>query len=99
MEQALHASAPQGYKCADCTIDKEACPTCYRVWWAGRHPTTTQVAPRSPERQAVLDALGVLDAPSFTRLSILFLTYTDRAYGALNVAALAYLKTKEAAEG
>lgn len=35
---AMHASAPPGHKCADCTIDHEPCPTCYAVWWRRRHP-------------------------------------------------------------
>lgn len=37
--EALHASAPPGCKCSDCTIDKEACPTCYSAWWKKRHPS------------------------------------------------------------
>ena len=37
---ALHASAPEGHKCADCTMDKEACPICYTTWWHKRHPNT-----------------------------------------------------------
>lgn len=34
----LHAAAPAGSKCSDCTIDGEACPTCYEAWWRARHP-------------------------------------------------------------
>jgi len=41
--EALHASAPKGYKCADCTMDQEPCPTCYTVWWQKRHPNVKQV--------------------------------------------------------
>lgn len=37
-EGPLHASAPDGHKCADCTIDGEACPDCYSAWWKKRHP-------------------------------------------------------------
>jgi hypothetical protein len=37
---ALHASAPAGLKCADCTMDGEACPDCYAAWWRSRHPHT-----------------------------------------------------------
>jgi hypothetical protein len=33
-----HASAPLGYKCADCTMDGEACPSCYEAAWRKRHP-------------------------------------------------------------
>lgn len=36
--EALHASAPEGHKCADCSIDQEPCPTCYESWWKRRHP-------------------------------------------------------------
>jgi len=35
---AMHASAPNGYKCADCTIDKIPCPRCYEIWWIHNHP-------------------------------------------------------------
>lgn len=40
---ALNSSAALGYKCADCTMDSEPCPVCYRVWWQLRHPNTTIV--------------------------------------------------------
>jgi hypothetical protein len=33
---ALHASAPSGHKCADCSIDGVPCPTCYAAWWPTR---------------------------------------------------------------
>lgn len=36
--EPLHASAPPGSKCSDCTIDGEPCPTCYEAWWRTRHP-------------------------------------------------------------
>jgi hypothetical protein len=36
--EAIHASAPMGYKCADCTIDNEPCIGCYSTWWKKRHP-------------------------------------------------------------
>lgn len=36
---ALHASAPEGLKCADCTMGKTvACPDCYTVWWKKENP-------------------------------------------------------------
>lgn len=41
---ALHAAAPKGLLCADCTMDKEACPTCYKVWWQRRHPNVQQMS-------------------------------------------------------
>lgn len=44
LSPALHASAPKGSLCADCAIDNETCPTCYRVWWQSRHPNTIQLA-------------------------------------------------------
>lgn len=37
-----HASAPDGYRCADCTIDGEPCPRCYTTSWRKRHPNVTQ---------------------------------------------------------
>ena len=40
---ALHASAPEGHLCADCTMDKEPCPTCYSAWWSKSHPNLSQV--------------------------------------------------------
>jgi len=40
VKEALYASASEGHKCADCSIDQEACPTCYNVWWKKRHPNT-----------------------------------------------------------
>jgi hypothetical protein len=36
--EAMHASAPPGHKCSDCTIDGEPCMTCYTAWWKKRHP-------------------------------------------------------------
>jgi hypothetical protein len=39
----MHASAPKCMKCADCTMDREACPTCYAAWWKKRHPNVHQV--------------------------------------------------------
>lgn len=44
IDPALHAAASKGFLCADCTIDKEACPTCYKVWWQRRHPNVQQRA-------------------------------------------------------
>jgi hypothetical protein len=41
MNDARHASAPVGYKCADCTMDGDVCPVCYRTWWQQRHPNTS----------------------------------------------------------
>jgi hypothetical protein len=43
IDPALHASAPRGFLCADCTMDKEACPTCYKAWWQRRHPNVHQM--------------------------------------------------------
>ena len=47
----LHASAPVGYKCSDCSIDSEACPTCYRAWWTKRHPNVEFVNVTRQEAQ------------------------------------------------
>ena len=38
-----HASAPDGYRCADCAMDGHACPTCYAAWWAKKHPHHRQL--------------------------------------------------------
>lgn len=35
---ACHASAPQGHKCADCTMSGVPCPECYRVHWTTCYP-------------------------------------------------------------
>lgn len=35
---ACHASAPQGMKCADCTMGGIPCPECYRVHWKLMYP-------------------------------------------------------------
>lgn len=35
---ACHASAPQGMKCADCTMGGIPCPECYRVHWRKMYP-------------------------------------------------------------
>ena len=40
MHEAMHASAPSGYVCAYCSLDKEPCPDCYQAWWRKRHPNT-----------------------------------------------------------
>ena len=45
---AMHASAPTGMKCADCYMDKEACPTCYSAWWKARHPHSQQMPEGAP---------------------------------------------------
>ena len=39
--EAKHASAPEGHKCADCSI--EPCAECYAVWWKSRHANTVNV--------------------------------------------------------
>ena len=56
---ALHASASEGYKCADCQMDGEACPDCYKAWWQQRHPNTILVNSDStpPDSLAVAQAL------------------------------------------
>lgn len=38
LKAPLHASAPKDMMCADCTMDREPCPTCYTAWWKARHP-------------------------------------------------------------
>jgi hypothetical protein len=41
-EGALHASAMEGYICAECALAREACPDCYSTWWRKRHPDAPQ---------------------------------------------------------
>ncbi len=37
----LHAGVTtKGYKCADCTMDNEPCPTCYAAGYKKKHPNT-----------------------------------------------------------
>lgn len=43
-----HASAPVGYRCADCVMDGHACPTCYAAWWA----RSIRTRPSGPTRAA-----------------------------------------------
>jgi hypothetical protein len=55
---AMHASAPKGYKCADCTIDKEACPDCYVCWWSERHPNTMLVGSKYERNASCQSGVG-----------------------------------------
>lgn len=71
-DEALHASAMPGYKCSDCTIDKEPCVDCYAAWWIARHHDTHVVGgivdgKRFAEEQcgrvqAALDAAALREA-------------------------------------
>jgi hypothetical protein len=45
---ALHASAPKGCKCSDCTMDKEPCQICYSAWWKKRHPNVQNIPEYDP---------------------------------------------------
>jgi hypothetical protein len=51
--ESLHASAPVEYKCADCSIDIEPCPTCYSAWWQKRHPNVAMAAVGNTELNAL----------------------------------------------
>jgi hypothetical protein len=51
---AMHASAPPDHKCADCTMDREPCPTCYHAWWTKRHPKVSQFGGFNPVAQDVI---------------------------------------------
>jgi hypothetical protein len=51
--EALHDSAPKGYKCADCSIDGEPCPRCYATGWRKRHPNVEFVETREAQLQAL----------------------------------------------
>ena len=70
MIDALHASAPAGHKCADCTMDKEPCPACYTVWWQKRHPNTVQWPQESVQN----------DTPARTNLGQLLHDAIDRGF-------------------
>ena len=48
---ALHASAPEGHKCSDCTMDSEPCPQCYEAWWRKRHPNVVFTLSSGSERE------------------------------------------------
>lgn len=36
--EAMHASAPEGHTCADCSLDDVPCPPCYEAAWKKKHP-------------------------------------------------------------
>lgn len=61
LTEALHASAPAGYKCADCQIDGEPCPTCYRAWWMGKHPNVTLIDEAERGRRMVKACISHVD--------------------------------------
>ena len=61
LRSALHASAPEGHKCADCTIDEEPCPTCYAAWWQQRHPNHQEIVLTKDSRQQRMDELGITE--------------------------------------
>ncbi len=44
MERAMHASAPEGLKCSDCTLAEQPCPTCYTEWWQKQHPNVHEIS-------------------------------------------------------
>lgn len=48
---ALHASAPAGMRCADCSIDQEPCPACYTAAWTKRHVNVRFVRDEIPIRE------------------------------------------------
>jgi hypothetical protein len=53
---ALHAITPEGYRCADCSIDQEPCPACYSAWWRARNPNVSTPGATGRHPQGVLDA-------------------------------------------
>ena len=59
-EEALHASAPDGCKCADCTMDREPCPKCYAAWWQSKHPHTFMVSVDDSTINALREQVKVL---------------------------------------
>lgn len=58
----MHASAPDGYRCADCAMSHEACPTCYRAWWAKRHPNFIGALGEEPVTRGSSGNAGVADS-------------------------------------
>ena len=64
----LHASAPAGMKCADCTMDGEACPDCYAAWWRRRHPHTHVIGSQFERHTVVIWKDGshrFIDGPTY----------------------------------
>jgi hypothetical protein len=59
LKDARHASAPEGYKCSDCTIDSEACPLCYARWWEREHPNVLQITV-SPTKVDLIDCIKTI---------------------------------------
>jgi hypothetical protein len=57
---ALHASAPTGQKCADCSIDGVPCPACYAAWWPTRltGPRGSAMRQFDEQRKAALEPIG-----------------------------------------
>ncbi len=68
LRESLHASAPDGYKCADCEIDQEPCPACYAVWWQQGHPNTVMIesATASDSPEDMCDESGCTHAADCT---------------------------------
>lgn len=62
--EAMHASAPTGYKCGDCTIDNEPCPTCYESAWRKRHPNVIRILPTGEPQAAQELNMNEPEAPS-----------------------------------
>lgn len=44
LEEIKHSSCAHGYKCADCLMTEEPCPSCYEHWWLNKHPNFHQIA-------------------------------------------------------
>lgn len=80
-DDALHASAPKGYKCANCQMDAEPCPVCYQVWWQKRHPDTNIVCADDSELAAANAGIAEL-----TRLNKIFTDeYAKKCYELIDV--------------
>jgi len=60
MERAMHASAPEGLKCSDCTLAEQPCPTCYTEWWKKQHPNVHEIAVVSELPVGKYDAVRTL---------------------------------------
>ena len=83
---AFHASAPSGYMCADCTMSKDACPTCYTSWWKKRHPNYIEATEISePSQEGIRQGEQVGAAPDSRISNIRFPAKDAVILGAVDI--------------
>jgi len=62
----MHASAPEGCLCGDCTLAKEACPACHKAGWSRAHPDFSQATEKSePKQRGVTPSMVIVDDAAF----------------------------------